>query len=150
MERWYFDTGIFVTPILKNLDNDVIAACLEWQRRARDGEIVAITTTLTWDEVVYVVGRAEGAYDATKGAEAGGRLLQLPGLELGPVDLEMVRQAQQFVSTHRMKPRDGIHAAAAMALAESRIVTIDSDYDVLGGPGGAGLRINRLSPGGKN
>lgn len=146
-ERWYFDTGIFVTPILRNLPPDIVAACLEWQRRARDGGIEAVTCTLTWDEVAWIAGkpRKDARYDPERAAEAGRLLLQLPGLRFEPVDRGIVEEAERIVASHRLRPRDGIHAAAALALADARIVTVDPDFDPLSGAEGIGLHVTRLA-----
>src|SRR5438094_1189760 len=69
------------------------------------------TSTLTWDEVVYVVRRLLGVEDSiAKGAG----LLVLPNLTWLRVDLAVLRRAADLYQSLQMRPRDAIHAAAAL------------------------------------
>lgn len=124
----YFDTGVFVTPILRNRSESVVSKCLEWQRLMKAGTVRAITSYLTWDEVTYLVRRHISS-DAA--AQTGRKLLSLENLEFAPVDGNVMEVAQMVFERWRTKPRDAIHASSALIKAAGTIVTLDvsdSDY----------------------
>jgi hypothetical protein len=67
---WYFDTGVFVTPILKNRPQAIVDACLAWRWHdgGRSGDL------LTWDEVAP---SPAVFLPSTARASEAGRLLRL-------------------------------------------------------------------------
>ncbi len=125
MDRYYIDSGVFLVPMLKSREQSVVAACLGWLRRVADREVQGVTSWLTWDEVTFVAGRAGGGCDHARAAEAGDLLLRLSNLTFLPVDEDIVRSAQGLLS--HLWPRDAIHASAALAGAQGRLVTVDRD-----------------------
>lgn len=128
MERLYVDSGVFITPILKNLGQPTVAKCEQWMDRIARHEVAACTSYLTWDEVTYVVGRGPGPYDPRRAAAAGELLLQLDGLDFLPVDESVVRTAQALFASLGLRSRDLIHGASALLHAGGRILTVDSDF----------------------
>lgn len=145
--RWYLDTGVWVTPLLANQPKAVIDACLAWQRRCATGEIAGVASTLVWDEVTFVAGRRRGLpFDFAAAAYAGALWRALPGLTVVDVNAEVLDLAQLLLQRHRLKPRDCIHAAAALIRAEGRLVTLDGDFPQhLALPGLAPLVAIRLA-----
>lgn len=127
-DRWYLDTGVFVTPILKNRSKAVIDACLEWQRRAHAGEIEAVTSYLTWDEVAHVAGRVPKPFDRARAAEAGRILRASTWLCFVEIDEKVIARAQEFLTHVGNGPRDCIHAASALLHATGKMVTLDSGF----------------------
>ena len=148
METYYFDTGIFVTPILKNLDPAVTNKCRDWLTRVAAGEIAACTSFLTWDEVTWVVGKAKGTpYEAESAMRAGKLFLGLLNLQFVPVELEVVEKAQDLLQSMHLRPRDCIHASSAILKASGNLVTIDSDFGKdPSRTAEAGLRVHLISP----
>jgi predicted nucleic acid-binding protein len=128
MKRCYLDTGVIVTPLLKNRDQSVIDECLDWMARVSRGEVRALTSYLTWDEVTWVAGRASGAYDRQKAIIAGRLLLGLKNLEFVPVDEAVTRKAQELLTHFGFKPRDCIHASSALLHAGGELLTLDSGF----------------------
>ncbi len=128
MSAHCFDAGVFLSPMLKNQPARVVALCREWMLRIGRGELDACTSSLTWDEVVWVAARAEGGFDPARAAETGRRFLALPNLRFVPVDRELVAAAQQIMTSARVRPRDSIHAATALRFAGGSLVTVDSDF----------------------
>ena len=124
---YYFDSGVFVTPIIKNRDPKVIGDCLSWQQRLQRAEIVGYTSYLTWDEVVYIAARASGAYDRTIATKAGDLFLSLPNLTFVPIDNHTVRGAQALLP-HGLRPRDSIHASSSLIHAGGNFVSLDIDF----------------------
>lgn len=127
-ETWYLDTGIFVTPILKNRPQPILDACLEWQRRAHAGEIQAVTSWLSWDEVAHVAGRVPKPFNRARAAEAGRLFRALRGLRFLAIDEEVIARAQELLVHVGNGPRDCIHAASALLHASGNLVTLDSGF----------------------
>jgi len=126
---WYFDTGVFVTPLLRNHSDAVVASCLDWQQRAAAGAITVVTSALTWDEVTWVAGRRRAtAFDFTAAALVGKRLRTLPGLSWAAVDEKVLDLAGRLLAEARLRPRDAIHAATALMHANGRLLTLDGDF----------------------
>ncbi len=124
----YVDTGVFVTPILKNRSDAVIDECLAWQEKMSCGQVTACTSWLTWDEVTYVAGRAGDGYDVGAAARAGELLLALPNLTFLDVDVEVISRAQTMLSAGAFRPRDCVHASTAVLHAGGLLVSLDSDF----------------------
>ncbi|WP_309895540.1 type II toxin-antitoxin system VapC family toxin [Archangium sp.] len=128
MKLCYLDTGVIVTPLLKNREQSVIDECQGWLEKVARGEIRALTSYLTWDEVTWVVGKASGAYERQKAIRAGHLLLGLKHLEFVPVDEQVTQRAQGLLTTFGFKPRDCIHASSALLHAGGQLLTLDSGF----------------------
>lgn len=123
----YIDSNIFIAPLI-----------YEHSRRATDskkiltavekGEFSAYTSTLTWDEVVWVVKRVLGNADSI---QAGGKLADYPNLRFVSASEEIIRSAQRLLSEYRVGPRDAIHAASALSKPVNVLLSDDSDLDVI-------------------
>lgn len=105
----YIDSNIFIYPVVYSAENQ------EKARKAKEillkierGELKAYTSTLTWDEVVWVVSRTMGRED---GADQGKKLLGFPNLEFIDVDKRVLSSAQMLLEKYKIKPRDSIHLA---------------------------------------
>jgi len=90
------------------------------------GERALSTSTLTWDEVVYVVRRLLGPEDSQDKAED---LLSLPNVAWVPVDLSLIRRASALYRALPILPRDAIHAASAIVAGEQEVVSEDRVFD---------------------
>jgi len=123
----YIDSNVFLFPVLYNTETEPKAKkAKEILRQIEKGELAAFTSTLTWDEVVWVVsktmGRDEGIYQGRK-------LLGFPNLQFIPVDEGVLAQAQRLVDKYRLSPRDSIHAGSAMDRRIKAIISDDEDFD---------------------
>jgi predicted nucleic acid-binding protein len=128
-DRRYFDAGVFVTPILKNRPAAILESCEAWLRRCAAGEVDGVTSWLTWDEVTWIAGRVVGhSYAPERARRAGELLLALPGVTFVDVDAVVAREAQRLLTATRWRPRDCLHAAAALIHAAGSLVTLDADY----------------------
>jgi predicted nucleic acid-binding protein len=128
MKLCYLDTGVIVTPLLKNREQSVIDECRSWLERVAQGQVRALTSYLTWDEVTWVAGKASGAYDRQKAIAAGRLLLELKNLEFIPVDEDVTKGAQNLLAQFGFKPRDCIHASSALIHAGGELLTLDSGF----------------------
>jgi predicted nucleic acid-binding protein len=145
MQRFYVDTGVIVTPLLKNRAQPVIDECRGWLERIARGELRGVTSFLTWDEVTWVAAKATGTYQHARAVAVGELLLSLPNLEFVPVDNATTHKAQDLLARFNFKPRDSIHASSALLHAGGTMLTLDSGFlkNPMGSTG-AGLNIVRI------
>lgn len=125
----YVDSNIFIYPAI--YDPDAIPEAARAKVKLHEiasGSIEACTSTLTWDEITWVVRRL---FSSEKAAEQGASFLKLPNLRLLKVDLEVVSQAQTLLEKYCLKPRDAIHAATAIRNGIDKILSYDEDFDIL-------------------
>ena len=124
-ETFYIDSNVFLYPVLYG--------DLEESERAREilsqivrKDIQAYTSTLTWDEVSYVIERTLGKTDAI---EIGKKFLNFPFLRFIAVDDEVIRRSQALREKYNLKPRDSIHLSCAIERNIFKIITDDADFD---------------------
>ena len=122
----YLDANVLIYPLVYKPMLPQAAASIEILKYIERGEITAVTSFLSWDEVVWVVWKLLGPDDAVS---AGYKLLAFPNLKFVDVDEAVVYKAQLLVERYRLKPRDAIHAASALIAGERTIVSDDSDFD---------------------
>jgi uncharacterized protein len=120
----YVDSNVFIYPVL--MKDEHSARCAKLLQGIALGEIKAMTSVLTWDELVYVVSRTLGHDVAVRQGEM---FLRFPGLTFHPVDMKVLAKAQELVNTCHVKPRDAIHAATAILCGAEEIVSDDDDFD---------------------
>jgi predicted nucleic acid-binding protein len=121
----YLDANILLYPMLQQ--DARASAC-----RAVLDQVVAgagaATSVLTWDEVVYVLRKVQGA---ARAAQQGRLLLQFPGLCFLSTDMVALRRAQKLMDQYGLKPRDAIHAATALIAGIRDFVSEDADFDAV-------------------
>ena len=88
--------------------------------------MIAYTSTLTWDEVVWVIRRVLGFDDALN---QGAKLLSFPNLIFVEVDKLVVARAQKLLEEYGLRPRGAIHVASALKKGVKEIVSDDKDLD---------------------
>ena len=80
----YIDSNVFIYPVIYQTESQQKAKkAKEILLKIENGEISAYTSTLTWDEVVWVVSKLLGRDD---GINQGKKLLGFPNLEFINVD----------------------------------------------------------------
>ena len=122
---FYIDSNVFLYPVLYN-DIKESEAARKILSEIEGKNIQAYTSTLTWDEISYVVERIFGKTDSI---EVGKRFLNFPFLRFIPVDDEIIRRSQVIREKYNLKPRDSIHLACAIERNISKIITDDADFD---------------------
>ncbi len=145
-ETVYIDTGIFVTPLLKNQPEGVIQRCTEVLESVARMSVHAVTSALTWDEVTWIAGRpAKGLpFDSARARTASELFLRLTNLEICPVDRDVLAHAEALLAATRLKPRDCVHATTAKLHGADRLVSIDGDFSGL--EAAIGLPVEVLAP----
>ena len=123
----YIDSNVFIYPVLYQTDMQPKAKqAKEILRKIENGELSAFTSTLTWDEVVWVISKTMGRSD---GIAQGQKLLGFPNLEFISVDEGVLTQAQTLIDKYKLSPRDSIHAASALCRRIKTIISDDVDFD---------------------
>ena len=122
----YADAGVFVLSLTADDRAPNVAASKSFVGSVVRGERALSTSTLTWDEVVYVVRRLLGPEDSQDKAED---LLALRNVTWIPVDLAVIRGASDLYRTLPIRPRDAIHAASAIRSGEREVVSEDKVFD---------------------
>lgn len=123
----YLDANVLIYPVLHTGPKSDAAADL--LARVEAGKQPAATSSLTLDEVLWVVGKNAGRDVALRHAQL---VLDMPHLRVLPVRDAEARAALDLMRAHRkLSPRDAIHAAAAIGAGIFTIVSDDADFDAV-------------------
>ena len=122
----YFDSNVFILAALSN-DKKALNA-KELIKKVILGELVAATSSLTVDEVVWAIWKE--TKDRSLAIEEGLRLLQFDNLKIIEIDSNITRNSLNLMKHYKpLKPRDAIHLAAAISIRATTIVSDDKDFD---------------------
>lgn len=120
----YLDSNVFIYATLNNERIGDAARLL--LRRVQSGEVKAASSTLSFDELVWIVKKNRTFEDAIASGEA---FLNMPALKLVEVDEELLAGALLVMKKYGLDPRDSIHAASAMQEMADTIISTDRDFD---------------------
>lgn len=127
MESVYIDSNIFLNSLLYSLeDNKIAKRCALLLEDIVQKNIKAITSTLTWDEVVWIIKTTLGQKLAQ---QKGKSLLIFPNLSFKKVSHSTINRAQNLFLKYNMRPRDLIHVACALENKVHIIYSLDTDFD---------------------
>ena len=127
----YVDSNVFIRPLVSEERSSTnVAACMRVLSAVEGGKIVAYTSTLTWDEVVYIVRRVLGKVDSI---QAGDKIQRFPNLRFISASEDIIRAAQKLMSESHALPRDAIHAASALSRKVDVFISDDADFDAIEG-----------------
>jgi predicted nucleic acid-binding protein len=123
----YIDSNVFLYPVLYQAETQPKAKkAKEILLKIENGSLSAFTSTLTWEEVVWVVSKVMTIND---GIAQGQKLLGFPNLEFINVDEGVLTQAQTLMNKYKLSSRDSIHAASALDRRIKTIISDDEDFD---------------------
>ena len=123
----YIDANIFIYPILYSEDQEPkVKSARQILQSIEKGELSAYTSTLTWDEVVWIVRKAMGRAEAIN---QGQKLLGFLNLHWIIVDENILSQAQTLINKYNLHPRDAVHIASAISKKINAIISDDFDID---------------------
>jgi len=122
----YLDSNVFIYPVIYDERTVKSRRAKGILAKVSTGELRGFTATLTWDEVVWVTSKVLGPKDAW---EQGHKFLGFPNLALLSIDEATLIRAQQVMEKYNLKPRDALHAAAAIGSGQSEIISDDSSFD---------------------
>ncbi len=125
----YIDSNVFLYPILYTEEVEPkVKKAKQILRSIEKGELQAYTSTLTWDEVVWVVSKT---MSRNEGISQGQKLLGFLNLQFANVDEKTLNSAQALMSKYNLRPRDSIHIASAIDRKLTTIISDDKDIDVV-------------------
>ena len=122
----YLDANVFLYPLMYENKKSVLHK--EFLKKVFGGEIKVCTSFLTWDEIVFIIKKFLGNEIASR---EGKKFLELPSIVFVKVDKEIMRKAQEMIEKYKLKPRDAIHATSAVVSKADKIISDDSDFDVV-------------------
>jgi predicted nucleic acid-binding protein len=123
----YLDSNVFLYAILYSAESQPKAKeAKEILHKIENGLLPAVTSALTWDEVVWIVTKTIGRND---GIAQGQKLLGFPNLEFVNVDESILAEAQRLMNIYGLTPRDSIHVASALSRRIRDIISDDEDFD---------------------
>ena len=123
----YIDSNVFIYPVIYDTAaQEKARMAKELLLRIEKGELTAYTSTLTWDEVVWVVSRVLGKRD---GINQGKKLMGFPNLRFIEVNIMVLSTAQALLEKYNLKPRDAIHIASALSRNIRKIISDDEELE---------------------
>ena len=133
----YVDSNVFLYPVIYD-EKAVVEAkkSREFLLKIALAKVEACTSSVTWDEVVWVIRRLFGIENSV---EEGKRFLGFPNLRFLGVRKSTVFKAQELVERYKLKPRDALHAAVALENKIKTIVSYDDGFNVI-------TEIERIEP----
>lgn len=96
----------------------------------RSGKYKAYTSTVTFDEVLWIIQKNNTKEEAASAVE---NYLQLVNLEIVAVDRKVLQRALEIYKKEGLKPRDAIHVAVMREKRIQEIFTEDADFSALVG-----------------
>ena len=123
----YVDSNVFIYPTLYTAEIEPkVKRAKQILINIEKGELPAFTSTLTWDEVVWVVSKTMGR---NEGLSQGQKLLGFLNLQFINVDENVLSRAQALMTKYNLDPRDSIHFASAIERKIKIIISDDKDAD---------------------
>ncbi len=123
----YLDSNVFIYPVIYDEEAEPKARkAKELLLKVENGKLSAFTSTLTWDEVVWVVSRVMGK---SEGVIQGKKLLGFPNLQFVAADESILTRAQSLMNKYKLSPRDSIHIASALEKRTKSVISDDADFD---------------------
>ena len=120
----YLDSNVFIFAALNNERlGDEARIILEKVER---GEVIAASSSLTFDELVWIIKKNRTYEDAIAIGEA---LLDMPKLRLTEVNGDLLALALSLMKKYRLDPRDSIHAATSIKEKADLMISEDTDFD---------------------
>jgi len=121
----YVDSNVFIYPVLyQGKKADYAKKILS---EMVDGDIACATSSLTLDEVMWVIMNET---NREKAIQIGKDILNLPNLKILDVKTEHIMQSIALMEKYKkLKPRDAIHLAVCTTAGIFRFITDDADFD---------------------
>ena len=116
----YCDTNFFINAILGD------KSITSFISRSVKGEFTICTSSITWDELVWALKKS---YNYQLGIDSGRMFLNIPKLIHLNLNKEIINNAQNFIEFYKIRPKDAIHVATALANGITEIISDDSDFD---------------------
>ncbi|MEK6960736.1 MAG: type II toxin-antitoxin system VapC family toxin [Nanoarchaeota archaeon] len=120
----YLDSNILIFAFVNKDEKGERARAL-FDKIVR-GQLDAMTSHLTFDEVFYQISQTSGREKAMSATQAA---LEIRHLRFLDADGTVIRKAHELLGKYNLSPRDAIHAASAILNGASSIITDDKDFE---------------------
>jgi len=120
----YLDANFFAIALLDQTTKGHKAR--EIQKEIIEGRLVAFTSSLSLDEVMWVLVKNKKEHLIRQVIED---IYATPNLEVREVSSLIPLEALEFMEKYKLKPRDAFHAAIMKQFQIKEIVSDDSDFD---------------------
>jgi len=122
----YLDANVFIFAACDL--SPIGEAARKILRMVQEGDQKAITSALTYDEVVWGIRKLLGK---EKSQWVGELFLFISHLSIKEVTRETLSEAQHFMKHYNLDPRDAIHLATMRLENEGEIISEDADFDAV-------------------
>ncbi len=121
---FYLDANFFIFALFDTTTKGRNARKI--QKKIIEGEIRAVTSALTLDEIMWVLvkNRKEHLME-----EVIKDIYAMPNLEIKEVSPLIPIEALSFIKKYSLTPRDAFHIAIMKELRVKRIISDDKDFD---------------------
>ncbi len=118
----YLDANVFIYTALSEEEGKTSSKILN---HVENGDIRAATSSLTLDEVVWVISKFRNKKIAISAAKD---VLLMQNLRILSVTEDTIRSSLDIMEKYNLDPRDAIHSASALEHSIFSIVSSDSDF----------------------
>ena len=126
----YLDSNVFILPVIYSGKKPKMAKKVLLDMVG--GKIRGLTSSLTIDEVVWVVFKKTGKRGLA--IDQGERIFSLANLQVISVDPQSVLRGLGLMRSHpNLTPRDAVHAGVCLNKNVSTIYSDDPDFDSIPG-----------------
>jgi len=123
-EEVYVDANLLIYAATE--EGAISKKAFEIVEKIKQGHYKAFTSTLTMDEVLYIIQKNAGREIAAKTVET---YLKLNNLNIISVDMQILNKSIEIYKKTSLRPRDSIHLAAMQLNEIKTIISQDSDFD---------------------
>ncbi len=120
----YIDSNLFIYAAV--YDDERGEKARDLIEDIRKGDEVMYTSSLTFDEVFWIVKKEKGEDSAL---EVGRAMLEMRNLQFVEVDTSLLWEFYNLIKENGLGPRDSIHLACALEKNAEKIVSEDDDFD---------------------
>ncbi len=122
----YLDSNVFIYSMVS--ESDLGQYCRELLKKVLEGEIIAYTSVLTFDEVFWKVKKLSNKEKAISTTQS---MLLMPNLNFLDTNMNTVLGAHRLIREYDLDPRDAIHAATCKLNDIQTIISEDLHFDKL-------------------
>ncbi|MBS3074032.1 type II toxin-antitoxin system VapC family toxin [Candidatus Pacearchaeota archaeon] len=120
----YLDANIFVYSVLDTGEKGRLSK--ELLEKIALKKIAGVTSTLTWDEIVFSLKKYASFEEVFKQSK---QFRTFPNLIFLDATQRVIEKAEELWQIYSLDPRDAIHAATAIINGVREIASSDSDFD---------------------
>jgi hypothetical protein len=120
----YLDSNIFISAAL--YEDEVGNNSRKIIKEIRLGNYEASTSTLTFDEVYWIVKREKDKKNALRIVKS---MLKMKNLKFISVDKSILWKTYEILDENDLGPRDSIHLSCALESGSELMISEDSDFE---------------------